>query len=157
MPFGPKPRPLADRLWEKVVVGGPDECWEFQGARAPTGYGKISSRPEDYLLAHRAMWIVTFGPIPPGRSVLHRCDNPPCVNPAHLYVGSASDNMHDAAQRTRTKGYKLTAAQRVEVIQRYLAGEAGRALATEFGVSAGNVEALARRHRRRRIGSNSSA
>lgn len=67
------------------------------------GYGKLKS--DDGLIgAHRASWILANGPIPDGLCVLHRCDNPPCVNPAHLWVGTHADNAADKVAKGRARG-----------------------------------------------------
>lgn len=95
---------LADRLWAKVdKSGGPDACWLWTGHRNQKGYGKIGADRKT-IGAHRGAWMVTNGPIPDGLFVLHRCDNPPCCNPAHLFVGTNADNMTDMAQKGRRKG-----------------------------------------------------
>lgn len=93
---------LTDRFWPKVDRRGPDECWEWTGSRQPTGYGriKISDRVHN---THRVVWALTNGPIPARLQVLHRCDNPPCCNPAHLYLGTIADNMHDRDRKGRSR------------------------------------------------------
>lgn len=78
-------RPLSQRLWEKVRVGGPDECWEWTGAINASGYGRIFRGPGGgSLLAHRAAYELAKGPIPSGLELDHLCRNRACVNPAHL-------------------------------------------------------------------------
>lgn len=86
----------------------PGECWEWRGHRTKQGYGSSGvgkgwgggsgSRP-----AHRVAWELTNGPIPPGLFVCHRCDNPPCCNPAHLFVGTAADNARDREAKGRSR------------------------------------------------------
>jgi hypothetical protein len=101
--------------------------------------------------AHRASWIVTHGEIPPGRWVLHHCDNPPCINPAHLYLGGPADNVRDRVARNRSyrgpkrsgilrgeasPNAKLTAAAAREIRRRYNAGGITQlAIAREYGVA----------------------
>jgi hypothetical protein len=101
---GPR-RPLSERFWEKVDVRGPDECWPWKAATNGHGYGTIGTKLGTSL-APRVCWILVNGPIPPGEGyhgtcVLHRCDNPPCVNPAHLFLGTNDDNMRDKAEKGR--------------------------------------------------------
>lgn len=103
--YGPKPRLAEERFWDHVEAGSPDGCWEWAGAKVH-GYGFLRGgigRPR-WVKAHRLSWEIAHGePVPEGRQVLHHCDNPPCVNPAHLYVGGYAENMRDRAVRDRGK------------------------------------------------------
>lgn len=93
-----KSRPLAERFWEKVDDGDEDECWEWQANTQSDGYGMIwHSERGRMVLAHRVSVRLDGRDV--DDKVLHHCDNPPCVNPNHLYVGSQSDNMRDATDR----------------------------------------------------------
>ncbi len=91
--------PLADRFWIKVVRSGDDECWGWSGT-TNKGYGRINVGG-NMVLAHRVAWELTSGLIPPGMCVLHSCDNPPCVNPNHLFLGTHADNMRDMRAKGR--------------------------------------------------------
>lgn len=76
-------------------------CWLWLGRPTPRGYGQ--HRWEGKMMrAHRVAWLVSVGPIPAGLFVLHHCDNPPCVNPAHLWLGTHDDNMRDRQEKGRT-------------------------------------------------------
>jgi hypothetical protein len=86
-----------ERFWEKVKVGSSARCWEWQAARDGCGYGKLGDDR-----AHRVSWRIHHGEIPDGMFVLHRCDNPCCVNPSHLYVGTKKDNAQDRERRGRS-------------------------------------------------------
>lgn len=93
------------RFWSKVSVGRPTECWTWNAAVSDMGYGrfKVSGKLES---PHRLAYCMCNGPIPEGDGyhgavVMHRCDNPRCVNPAHLAIGSQSENMQDCAQKDR--------------------------------------------------------
>lgn len=91
------------RLWSKVPVRG-DGCWEFAGAKSHKGYGQLPIWRDGRSIprsAHRLSWELANGPIPAGMSVLHRCDNPPCVRPDHLFLGTQSDNMQDMVAKGR--------------------------------------------------------
>ena len=74
-------------------------CLEWNRARNACGYGLIHAGKE--TLAHRIAWAIKYGPIPKGIQVLHRCDNPPCINPKHLFTGTQNDNIHDAVRKNR--------------------------------------------------------
>ena len=87
-----------ERFWVKVVRG-PD-CWNWNGGKLVEGYGRFVDRGK-YVLAHRVSWEIHNGPIPEGLCVLHRCDNPPCTNPDHLFVGTHGDNARDRAAKGR--------------------------------------------------------
>lgn len=97
-----KMRSLAERFWEKVDVRGEDECWEWRAARDRQGYGLIGLPHSGKLVyAHRLSWELENGPIPPGFCICHVCDWPSCVNVKHLFLGSRTDNMQDAAKKGR--------------------------------------------------------
>lgn len=97
---------LADRFWAKVErVDNPGGCWIWHGALNRHGYGVLamsrSHQPRN-MLAHRVAWVILHGPIPDGMLCLHRCDVPACVNSeTHLFLGTQSDNMTDAARKGR--------------------------------------------------------
>lgn len=99
-----KAQPIADRFWTKVKRAGPNECWEWSGARS-RGYGQIGvprSIPTKMLLAHRVSYELHHGiSVPSNMVVMHTCDNPPCVNPAHLKIGTRSDNQIDSSNKKR--------------------------------------------------------
>jgi hypothetical protein len=91
-------RSLPVRFWEKVQKT--QTCWLWTGTAERGGYGRINVGGK-WLRTHRVAWELSNGPIPTGLCVCHRCDNPPCVNPAHLFLGSQRDNLHDMATKGR--------------------------------------------------------
>ncbi len=109
MPRGVPKVPFEERFWARVAKT--DTCWEWQGARLPTGYGRVTFDGEN-TSAHRAAWILTKGPIPDGQHVCHTCDNPPCCNPLHLFLGTHRDNMQDAQRKGRWRHSGTTAGGR---------------------------------------------
>lgn len=98
---------LEERFRRKVRVGGPDECWEWTAAKLSWGYGYWSlPKSRKQILAHRHVFGRLVGSIPKGLYVLHKCDNPPCVNPGHLFLGTADDNIRDSIAKGRYHGLK---------------------------------------------------
>jgi len=95
----------AEKFWASVDRRSPDGCWEWAHARSPLGYGKAHigrGHVTPVVLAHRVAWALANGEIPDGLLVLHRCDNPPCCNPAHLFLGTHEDNMRDMRSKGRS-------------------------------------------------------
>lgn len=88
------------RFWDKVDKTG--DCWEWKAALNEHGYGMIGMNG-GMRRAHRLSWEFRYGKIPDGLFVLHKCDNPKCVNPDHLFLGNQTDNMHDCSLKGRTK------------------------------------------------------
>lgn len=138
---------LKDRFWEKVEQGDEDDCWEWQAHCGPDGYGRIKV-DGTARLAHRISMKLRGEEV--GEShVLHQCDNPPCVNPNHLYLGDASDNMKDAYARGRkepvsvTPGAKVTPDEVEEIRSRYQTEDITQAeLGDEFGLCQQAVSAI---------------
>lgn len=111
---GPQRYALGDRFISKVRAGAsPDDCWEWLAGRAHLGsrhylpYGVMGgSGAGKTITAHRASWLIFRGPIPPGLDVLHHCDNPPCANPRHLFLGTQGDNNRDRSAKGRNGSVK---------------------------------------------------
>ncbi len=90
-----------ERFWKFVAVSAvPDACWVWTGARASKGYGAFMCWPKTRV-AHRVAYSMTYGPIPAGMCVLHRCDTPPCCRPDHLFLGTRADNNRDMMEKGR--------------------------------------------------------
>lgn len=93
--------PVEKRFWDKASIGKPKDCWIWRGAKFGNGYGaiQVDGTPE---LAHRVAWLLTRGEIPEGLCVLHECDNPICINPEHLFLGTQLDNIADRTNKGRS-------------------------------------------------------
>jgi hypothetical protein len=103
----PELRPKdVERFWRGVNRGSPDSCWEWlKSVKAGLGYGQFGFAGKT-LASHRVAYKIAFGPFDESLDVCHKCDNPPCCNPSHLFLGTASDNMRDAVRKGR-KQWKL--------------------------------------------------
>lgn len=94
---------IMERFWKKVDKRGPEECWTWlasvQTVGHPYGYFRFGKTMKK---AHRISWMLNNGEIPEGMCVLHKCDNPRCVNPAHLFIGTQLENIRDRDRKGRT-------------------------------------------------------
>jgi hypothetical protein len=148
--------PLVDRFWKYVDKSG--DCWLWTGAKTFGGYGVIhdSGRKGKIVRAHRLSWELHNGPFPAELDVCHKCDNPACVRPDHLFLGSAKDNVADMVHKGRASGgsprgslhhqAKLTEAQVLDIRAAHAAGAASqRQLAREYGVDRKAIQQVIRR------------
>jgi hypothetical protein len=127
------------RFWAKVEKT--EDCWIWTGARNPDGYGNVGIRKK-FMKAHRVAWMITSGPIPEGMRVLHRCDNPSCVKPDHLFIGSQYDNVKDMERKNRAvkcrgSGHSLsqfTEAQVSSFRREWATGVTALSLCQKYGI-----------------------
>lgn len=147
---------IADRFWKHVEIGEEGSCWMWRGA-VQRGYGAVRltfpGRVRRQVNANRVAFVLAYGPIETGDHVMHACDTPLCVNPAHLMVGSRSDNMRDSVEKGRFRAVggsprRLTPKEREGVGAALDDGEPIRAIARRFSTSPVTV----RRYRSQRTG-----
>lgn len=141
---------LHQRFWYHVGKKSTEECWEWTGKKNKQGYGRIrtESSGNHQSLAPRVSWEIHFGKIPDNLFVLHRCDNPSCVNPSHLFLGTIADNNNDRDTKGRTrcalgesnKKSKLTEDAVVQIRALALEGYKPRELSLVFGVGTLAIE-----------------
>lgn len=146
------PREVEEVFWKRVNIGSPsnDYCWEWQAGTIKHGYGKFRGE-----IASRVAYELSIGPIPSGLHVCHKCDNPKCCRPSHLFVGTPKDNMRDAATKNRMKmcftsemlrgeanfASKLTEKEVAEIRSTYVPFKVtAKQLAIRYGVSETNIK-----------------
>lgn len=139
-----------ERFWS-CVSRQSDGCWEWALGRKEDGYGRTLWHGR-LTYAHRIAWELTYGPVPDGLCVLHRCDNPACCNPTHLWLGSRADNNHDRDIKGRQPPPKgdmngravLSRADVAEIRQRHTDGTTQSALAQMFCISRRQIQRIVR-------------
>lgn len=152
-----KPKDLLLSIFARTEIKGDADCWEWGGPRYPGrfGYGKASSAKDGNVIVHRYVYSRLVADIPPGMLVLHRCDNPPCVNPAHLFLGTHQQNMDDMKAKGRSrsihrlrgsssKSAKLRDEDVIAIKKAFLRGGRNFALAREYGVHPDTIARIRR-------------
>jgi hypothetical protein len=150
------------RFWAKVTIAdGPNPCWEWCAARNKWGYGRFYPQGGySSQYAHRYSYELFHGPIPPDLQVLHRCDNPCCVNPNHLFLGTQRDNVKDMIAKghmvdnngERSASAKLTAEQVRQIRQIHAQGEINQTeLAHRYQVSSRTIGYIVNRQKWRSV------
>jgi len=140
-------KPISERFWPKVnIPEDKTKCWEWNAGLDSMGYGAMSMPGKKYFeRSHRISWTLKNGDIPKELCVLHRCDNPKCVNPDHLFLGTNSDNVSDKVKKKRhafgaRQGIaKQTEASAKNIIALYHAGMDRHILSRIFGTRPANI------------------
>lgn len=144
-----------ERFWAKVDKTG--DCWLWTASTDGMGYGLFGTGPSRSERAHRVSYRLAFGEIAPDLCVLHRCDNPSCVRPEHLFLGTRADNMRDRQQKGRQahgerhSRAKLTETAVREIRELRARGEQLRAIAEKFSIAPETVSAIAHRRTWRHV------
>ena len=143
----------AERFWSRVDTSG--ECWVWTGYINQDGYGRLSIDGR-LIMAHRVSWELHHGPIPDGMRVLHDCpggDNPACVNPSHLWIGTQRDNIRDMLlkqrqQRGETNGNARLTESDVRTIRDLVAGGMNQSqVARLYGIAPNHICRIVNRRR----------
>lgn len=133
-------------FWSRVdKSNGDDSCWEWLRSKSPSGYGKVFFYGKDWR-SHRLAFKLTYGHLP--EFVCHRCDNPPCCNPRHLFGGSPKDNTHDMIRKGRKarllgenhQNSKITKEQVVSIRAERRGGRSYADLGRKYGISPGHAK-----------------
>lgn len=129
---------VEQRFLDKVAnTTDPNACWEWNGSRLPTGYGRFWAWGRLHN-AHRVAFLIWVGPIWSDEVVCHRCDNPSCVNPQHLFAGRPADNVRDKMEKgrgVRGEAVGTSKLQASDVLEIRASPDTGKALAARYGVS----------------------
>lgn len=143
---------LEQRFWAKVnKTDSVDDCWEWTAYKNSQGYGQFRKEGRGgQALAHRVSYELNVGSIPDGLLVCHKCDNPSCTNPNHLFLGTVKDNMADKMAKGRAKSLsgelhgraKLTTSQVKEIRDRLATGEAQTLIAADYGIAQRTVSRI---------------
>jgi HNH endonuclease len=142
---------LAERLAARTVRGAETDCWPFRGCVVGNnGYGQLmrDAPSRERIYAHRAAWEGAYGPIPDGLRVCHRCDNPRCVNPTHLFLGTQAENVRDCVNKGRHNAFgirKLIAAEVLEIRALSATGMRQKDIGAQFGIARNTVSGIVHR------------
>lgn len=133
--------PIKDRFWPKVIKGvTEDDCWDWAGCFFKSfGYAAISVNNQA-AKAHRVSWEIHNGPIPENANVLHKCDNPRCTNPRHLFLGTIADNNRDKWEKGRHGKFTPEKVRRIRALyEKYKDVLTFQRIADWFGVAKATI------------------
>jgi hypothetical protein len=149
-----------NRFWPKVAIIPEHPCWEWIGKKNDTGYGSLAIRQggnkRKWYKAHRISWELHYGQIPKGLHCLHKCDNPGCVRPDHLFLGTQLDNVRDMDKKQRRISSpqagqkngksKLTEKKVIAIRKEYKKGKISQLfLANKYGVCQSTIDLIVRK------------
>ena len=143
---------LIKRFWSKVDIKSEDECWTWKDSTVPRGYGHISIESRPYY-AHRISYCISYGDIPDGLLICHKCNNRSCVNPKHLYAGTSKDNIRDSINAGTFSEFphfrgdnsptsKLTSIQVLQIRDLIDAGVRHKDIAKQFNIGRSTVTGI---------------
>jgi hypothetical protein len=136
---------ISEYFWSRVRISAPDKCWEWKLGKSGHGYGRIRRTDCPEQMAHRVAWHLSRGPIPGDLCVCHACDNPACVNPAHLWLGTREENTADMKRKGRARGaprgerHHMTKLTRKQALAIQRDPRSSTVVAHDYGVSFGTV------------------
>jgi hypothetical protein len=144
-----------EKFWSNINIGSDEDCWEWKTLSGTSEYGETYFRGKD-VRSHRLAWELTYGEIPDNLYVCHHCDNPPCCNPKHLFLGTFQDNIDDREAKGRNKmpsnlgemhgNNKLNRNQVREIRRKYAdGGHSYYSLADEYKVSSSHIRGIIKR------------
>lgn len=149
-----------DRFWKKVAfTADPDKCWNWTGSSRRRGYGRfciqVAPNKDKSFVSTRVAYAITHGSCPIDKVIMHSCDNPSCVNPAHLIPGTNKENSQDMVSKNRQIGNfkdgedhplnKLTNENVLDIRNRWTRGEMQRSIAKDYGVNPSLISRIVRR------------
>lgn len=131
---------LSERIWSRVDKT--DSCWLWTGAKNNRGYGVIGIANGKIAYIHRLVWTETNGAIPENMEICHTCDNPACVNPAHLFLGTHHENMIDMVRKSRTGKTKYSKDFIMEILQMHKNGTKPKVIIQLTGINKHTLESI---------------
>lgn len=137
----PRAKDNVERFFQRVAFIPFHPCWEWMGAKTPLGYGLFRYKGRR-TGAHRVSYEIHNGPIQEGFFVCHKCDNPSCVNPDHLFVGTQKENMQDKMLKERQTKHRYSITQRNEIISDFKSGISAKKISKNLGVNESSIRSL---------------
>lgn len=148
---------IIDKFYSRIEFRDNSDCWWWTGPKTPSGYGCFAPKHKVMYSTHRLAWEINKGPIPTGMHICHICDNPPCVNPDHLFIGTNQDNVNDRVakgrqQRGQSHGQSILTEDHITQIRALVHyGVKQTTLARMFGVKRSTVNEAVLYHTWRHI------